>query len=89
MQVVLRLSAFAFLLAGLAVGGYVWGIPVEVAQVSAMDAAPDDPLALFEAALRAEALGIPERDFVSVDSRSLVGHRCSLTRPGQAFRART
>lgn len=56
MEAVLRLSALALLLAALAVGGYVWGIPVEVAQSWAMDAAPDDPLAQFEAVGRREAL---------------------------------
>ena len=56
MEAVLRLTALLLLFAALGVGGYAWGVPVEVAQSWALDAAPDEPFARFEAVGRREAV---------------------------------
>jgi hypothetical protein len=56
MKAVLRIALFAFVIAGLVGAGYFWAVPVEVAQGWALQNAPSDPLAQFEAAGRREAV---------------------------------
>ena len=56
MEAVVRIASLIALLAALVAGAYVWAVPVEVAQSWALENAPNEPLAQFEAVGRREAV---------------------------------